>query len=388
MALSAKFADQNFKNLIAAIAAVSVFCFSLGEMYPLLSLKLEAMGTSPDMIGLNSAMSPIGIMVAGMFVSRLAHYFGPKPVALWAAGLTGLVLLAYPLFPTLAMWFVLRFIQGALVAVLFALSESWVVAFSRGRYQARVTAIYSSVIAAGFGAGAGVLGFTGIDGPLPFIIGAVVMWLAMPVIAMVKASAPNPEDSHVGVVSFFPKAPLLLLAVLVHALLDGASIGFFPVYALAFNYTAETAAFMVTALAFGNVLLQLPIGWLADHFSKRLVIIWCFAVTGVGLIILENTMQTFWVWPLLMIVGASSFGIYTVALASLGERFKGPDLVAGTAAFSAMWGAGALLGSVLVGYAIEAQGPQGLPNSLIACIAIYLVLQAFRLFQMRRARRS
>ena len=370
MAISEKFADQNFRNLIAAIAAVSVFCFSLGEMYPLLSLRLEAQGISPDLIGLNSAMSPIGIIVAGLFVSRLAHHFGPKPVALWAAGLTGVVLLAYPLLPSLAAWFVLRFLQGGLVAILFALSESWVVAFARGRYQARVTAIYSSVIAAGFGAGAGVLGFTGIDGYLPFIIGALVMWLAMPVIALVKAPASNPEDSHVGVVAFLPKAPLLLLAVLVHALLDGASIAFFPVYALAFNYSAEMAAFMVTALAFGNVFLQLPIGWLADHFPKRLVITWCFIVTGVGLVMLEWLIETIWIWPLLMIVGASSFGIYSVGLASLGERFKGPDLVAGTAAFSAMWGAGALLGSVVVGYAIQAQGPAGLPNSLIACVAI------------------
>ena len=50
----------NWRNLIAACAAVCVFSFSLGEVFPLLSLNLESRGVSPKMIGLNAAMGPVG----------------------------------------------------------------------------------------------------------------------------------------------------------------------------------------------------------------------------------------------------------------------------------------------------------------------------------------
>lgn len=379
---------MNWRNLIAASAAVCVFSFSLGEMYPLLSLKLEAMGVSPDMIGLNAAMSPIGILVAGLFISRLAHRFGAKPVALWAAGLTGLVLISYPLLDYLWAWFALRFLQGALVAVLFALSESWVIAFAHGKYRARVTAIYASVISASFGAGAGVLGITGIDGMAPFLVGACVMWLAVPVIALVDAPPSDEEQAHVGFVEFLAKAPLLLFAIAVHAVFDGAMIGFFPIYAVEHGFSVQMAALTVTALALGNFFLQLPIGWLADHMPKGRVMTGCFILCALGMLAVGPLVDTIWIWPLLPLIGAAGFGIYSVGLAMLGDRFSGRDLVAGTAAFSSMWGLGALGGSVIAGYSMEALGPEGLPLSMLLLLGSYVALQALRLFQMRRASRS
>src|SRR6185369_15951292 len=44
-----------WRNLIAAFAAVCVFSFSLGEIFPLLSLNMEQQGVSPRTIGFNAA---------------------------------------------------------------------------------------------------------------------------------------------------------------------------------------------------------------------------------------------------------------------------------------------------------------------------------------------
>ena len=51
------------RNLVAACAAITVFGFAFGMTYPLLSLILESRGVSSDMIGINSAMMPIGILL-------------------------------------------------------------------------------------------------------------------------------------------------------------------------------------------------------------------------------------------------------------------------------------------------------------------------------------
>src|SRR5262245_19999245 len=54
----------SWRNLIAACAAVCVFAFSLGEIFPLLSLSMEERGITARMIGFNTAMAPVGILVA------------------------------------------------------------------------------------------------------------------------------------------------------------------------------------------------------------------------------------------------------------------------------------------------------------------------------------
>ena len=70
----------SWRNLIAACAAVCVFAFSLGEIFPLLSLNMEADGVSARMIGFNTAMAPVGILLAGLFIPKLSHAFGAKRV--------------------------------------------------------------------------------------------------------------------------------------------------------------------------------------------------------------------------------------------------------------------------------------------------------------------
>lgn len=46
-------------GVIAAIAAMGVFCLTIGLTYPLLALILEDMGASSGLIDLNAAMGPI-----------------------------------------------------------------------------------------------------------------------------------------------------------------------------------------------------------------------------------------------------------------------------------------------------------------------------------------
>ena len=58
-------------------------------------------------------------------------------------------------------------------------------------------------------------------------------------------------------------------------------------------------------------------------------------------------------WPVLLVCGAASAGIYTVALSELGERFSGNELVAGTASFATVWGLGAIFGALLGGWAFQ-----------------------------------
>lgn len=374
----------NWRNLIAACAAVCVFAFSLGEMFPLLALSMQSRGVSPRMIGFNAAMAPVGILIAGMFIPRLSHAFGAKPVALVMAFATGAVFLLYPAFPNLAAWFLLRLAQGITVATLFALSEAWVLANAKGSLRGLLVGIYATCISATFGIGAAVVGWVGIAGYLPFAIGACVLVMTALPMSILRSEDADAGAEHVSILQFIPKAPLLLAAIFVHAIFDGGMLGFLSVFGVRSGMSIASAALLLTALSFGNVFFQIPIGWIADRTSKPGTMIACFIVGCVGLILLPLLITTPFVWPLVLVLGAAGFGIYTIGLATLGDRFRGSDLIAGTAAFSTAWGLGALVGSVACGLAMETFGPDGFPAALLIAFLAYLAIRlAARLRQIR-----
>ena len=229
---------------------------------------------------------------------------------------------------------------------------------AKGAYRGRVVGIYATSISATFGVGAAVVGWTGIHGYLPFVIGAAVLFAAILPISLVSDDASGSEDRpHVSMLSFLPKAPLLLMAICVHAMFDGGMLGFLAIYGVRHGMSDSTAALTITALSLGNVFFQIPIGWIADRTSKRSTMIGCFLIASVCLALFPLAIATNWIWPLVLVAGAAGFGIYTVGLAELGDRFSGPDLIAGTSAFSTMWGLGALIGAAICGKAMDVFGP-------------------------------
>jgi MFS family permease len=365
---------QRWQNLIAAIACVTVFGFALGQMFPLLSLIMEAEGLAPDTIGYNTSMQPVGILLAGFVVPPLVHRFGAKPVVIAAALSAAAIVLCYPFLPIFWAWFVLRLLQGTAVSTLFSVSEAWVVHFARGPYRARIVGIYASVLALSFGLGSYTVALLGTRGLLPFAVGAVVLVLATLPVLLVRDEA-MPDEGGDGAASFFtfaPKAPVLLLAVGVFAIFDAACLGFLPVYGVKMGMTEATAATTLVVLSFGNVGLQIAIGWLADKLPKRPLMAALALVTGTLVVLIPSIVASPWLWVLLLVIGATSVGIYTVALAELGERFAGRELVAGTAAMSTTWGTGALLGAVIAGQAMDRFGPDGFPYAMGLVFAVFL----------------
>ena len=153
---------QRLINLIAAIAAITVFGFALGLMFPLLSLVMEKNGMSPKVIGYNTAMQPLGILIAGFIVPLMTRRWGTKPVAIPAAILTAALILTYPFMPIFWGWFAMRFIQGFAVAILFSVSEAWVVEAATGPARSRIMAIYTGVLSLSFGLGPTLISVTGV----------------------------------------------------------------------------------------------------------------------------------------------------------------------------------------------------------------------------------
>ena len=89
---------------------------------------------------------------------------------------------------------------------------------------------------------------------------------------------------------------------------------------------------------------------------------------------------TFLFLSILFIWGAAAGGLYTMAMAELGDRFAGAELVAGNAAFAIVFGLGGLVGGPVTGMAMDLAGAGGFPWTLML---IFLATAAFAYWRRR-----
>ena len=169
------------------------------------------------------------------------------------------------------------------------------------------------------------------------------------------------------------RAPLLLFAVCAATLFDNVFISFFTIFGLRNGVELDVASRILGFGIIGNVVLFYPMGWLADHWSRRGVVILTACSTIVLSLSLIWLINTPFIWITVVLLSASAFGVYVVALTTMGDTFKGPDVVAGSAAFAAMWGVGGLVGPPIAGIAIDTFGINAMPVTLASFYVILLI---------------
>jgi len=368
------------RSLAAAIACISIYAVTTGLSLPLLSLILEARGVAGGVIGLLAAVPSVAMLLASPLIPALVARLGIRGFLLACIGVDLGLFLLLPVFDSVAAWFVIRFFMGATVAGLFVASEVWINQLASDATRGRVTGLYATVVAGGFALGPAIIPLTGIDGWTPFLVGAAcIAAAAVPVFAAGRLSPLNAGRASFGVLSFVFVAPILAGAVLLAAFKDTAEMALLPVYGVRLGMAEGRAALMVTAIGIGALLLQLPIGWLADHANRYRVLVLCAVGGALGAVLLPFAMAGGgWLWLLLLIWGGMLAGVYTVAMTIVGARFRGADLVAASSAFGLLWGAGSLLGPASAGVAMELWDPHGFAATLAAACGLFVVLAVVR----------
>ncbi len=360
------------KGIIASITAVGVFCLTTGLSYPLLALILEDMGASSGLIGLNAAMGPIGIILSAPFVPRLARKFGAWFICVTSLCSSAVLLLMLAVFRDVMIWFPIRFFLGVAISAIFIISETWINQLAMPRIRGRIIGIYNTVAAAGFALGPLTLAVIGSQGWPPFLVGITGILIALPVFVLARDHLPGFDGREdASVFSFLSLAPMLLLAVAFAALFDQVALSFLPIYGLRHGLTEATSSLALAVMIIGNVVLQIPIGWLADRISRRFLMSIMAIATMIGSLLLSLLIGgSILLWPMLFVWGAIAFGIYTIALVELGDRFSGALLLAGNGAFGMMWGIGGIFGPPVAGVAMDLIGPEGLPVilGLASCV--------------------
>jgi MFS family permease len=286
------------------------------------------------------------------------------------------------------MWFPLRAILHVALTVLFILSEFWISVSAPPHRRGFVLGIYATVLSLGFAFGPWLYAKMGSTGFLPFGVAfGLVMLAAIPVLAAFRQSPKiHAGDGPSGFLRYIWLVPTATAAVLVFGAVETGGFALFPVYGNRIGYSEADAALLLSMIGLGNVILQIPLGFLSDRIGDRRILLIACATVGLAGMLALPWFATNWTITatVLFIWGGGVAALYTVGLAHLGSRLTGRELASANAAFVFCYGFGMLIGPQAIGIAMDSFGPAGFGYALALFFALYIALTVIRIAWTRR----
>jgi MFS family permease len=378
---------QRTFSLVAIYSAVFAWGISFAGLMPLMALTLENNGESTVSIGIMGAVTPIGVILAAPFVPVITHRLGTALTIFLSTVLSVFTVALLPVFDSYGSWIVLRFVSGLVGAASWIITEAWLNAIALEHTRSRITAFYGAVMAASFAAGPFILTIIGIEGYWPFIYCAIAMVVStVPLVLIWKLAPMLNLAAGTKISGILVAMPSLLAAALVCGMVDMSLFSFLPIWGLRLGYEQDISILLLSVFVLGNVVLQLPIAWVADRTNRRVVLIGCGVICILGpaaVTVLAGDLVAMCI--VLFLWGGCAWALYTVSLAILGQRFQGGGLTAACAAFVVAYEIANIIGPPTAGYAIQLWEPHGLMVFMGIMAALFTVLISARgLFRSRK----
>ncbi len=367
---------SNRRVLIAVFSGTLGVGLIFGFQPPLIALTLARLGASNFVIGAVTAASLIAVIMAGPFYPRVIARLGCKRSIVFGIAFASIILPLMPLISSIPVWLILRFLTGGALGLTWIASEIWMNNVSSAESRGKVMGIYGTVFSIGTIGGPILLEFTGTQGWQPFIIGGLVLALTLMPLALMRSVISKSQGftSLSGLKVMLGVAPVVMVAALVAGLVESADLTLLPLYGVHAGYSEGAALLLVTVFMAGNVILQLPIGLLADRYGRRTVLAFCAAISAIGPLLLPGFLgQPLFLWPLLFIWGGTLYAFYSQGVALMGDEYSNDQLPSANTLFVMVYCFGGIIGPSAGGVAMDLSPRMGLPVILSAAALLLLL---------------
>jgi MFS family permease len=358
-----------------------------GFQPPLIALVLSRAGASSFEIGAVTAASLIAVMLLGPFYPLLIARLGLKACVSWGLGCAAVILVLMPVRQSVGFWWALRFLTGCALGSSWIASEVWLNVSSGAARRGTVMGLYGTVFSAGTMLGPAVLAVTGTAGWRPFAVGALCLALTLLPVALLREvpRVAPPVMTWRGLGGLLRAMPVVMLAAAMAGLIESAELTLLPLLSINAGFRDREALLLLTVFMAGNVVLQAPIGVLADRFGRRLMLGVCAGLSAIG----PAWLNVAWskpllLWPLLFIWGGTLYAFYSQGVALLGDGFTEKDLAAANTLFVMLYCFGGVLGPSVGGIMMDVWPTFGLQALLSGAAVLLLAALAPGIWRGRR----
>lgn len=370
----------SFAALFASVALVQLGSGSLG---PLDVLSGAAKGFSTGEIGLLGSAHFAGFLLGCMAAPRLMGQIGHSRTFAAMAAIGVISALLHPVIYNPWAWAVFRIGTGVAVAGAYTVIESWMHAKVRNANRGRVLGLYRGVDLAG-SLGAQVM--IAVLEPASYISYNIVAMLCclslLPLTLTQRKAPPVLTAPRLRPWKVITESPLGVAGVVIAGLTSASFRMVGPIFGQQNGLLAYEIGLFLAAAALGGALAQFPVGWLADKFDRRHVLVGLSAAAALVCSAFSLGGVALGGWMLYaasFAFGAAAFPLFSVSSAHAND-FSKPDSVVELNASLLLWFAiGAIVSPLVASGVMDRYGPHAL---FIYVGAAHVVLILFGLYRM------
>jgi MFS family permease len=353
-----------------------------GMFSTLLAVRTQVEGFPTTQVGFIVASYFFGLLCGGVFAGKIVARVGHIRSFAAFASLMSISALLHPLWISVGGWMLLRMLSGFCMAGLIMVTESWLNERASNHNRGRVLSFY--MITNYFAAGSGqfLLSFGDPSQFQLFSLASVIFSLALIPVLLTKARAPIPVKAvRMPLISLYRIAPLGLIGVFCAGLINASVHGLGPVFAINMGLTESSLSLFMASLIFSGLLLQWPMGRLSDRIGRGPLLVFVPLVVALASAVMTRVTDFHLMLGNVVLFGAFMFTVYSLSAATANDLIRDDQRVQVAGGLLITYGAGATIGPILAGQAMELMGPPGL-FAYFGLVSLLLAL--FAMFKRRR----
>ncbi len=364
--------------------SVTLLQLSSGGVGPLDALNGLDVGFTQSQVGVLGSAHFFGFFIGCWWAPRLMGSVGHSRAfatftAMGAIGIAAHVLATDPVF-----WALCRIASGICIAGCYTVIEAWLQAKVTNETRGRAMGSYRIAdMGASFVAQFMIGALADMETYIAYNLLTILCCASLLPLTLTKAPQPaTPAMTRLKPRIAWTASPLAVAGVLVAALSSSAFRMVSPIYGQEVGLAASQIGYFLAAFVAGGALAQYPVGWLADKYDRRWVLIGlsAAAVLSCGITVVASQMGTTAIMTTAFIFGLTTFPIYSVSAAHAHDFATSDQRVELSAALMFFYALGAIAAPYTSSALIAAYGP----SALFTFISLgHVALIIFGLSRMR-----
>ena len=369
-------------SFAALFLSVILMQLASGGLGPLDALSGLALEFTTAQIGLLGSAHFLGFFIGCWWAPRLMGSVGHSRAfaAFTAAGTISLI--AHMLVIDPWAWALMRVAMGLCIAGCYTVLEAWLQAKVTNATRGRAMGVYRLT---DMGASLVAQLLISVLEPASYVsynLLAMLCCAALLPLTLTRAEQPKtPVAPRLRPGLAIACSPLAAAGVVVAALSSATFRMIGPLYGKQVGLTTAQIAWFLAAFVLGGALAQLPVGWLADRYDRRYVLI------GLSVAAIACCVITAWLGALsaqgvmlaAFFFGITSFPIYSVAVAHANDFATADQRVELSAAMMFFYALGAIAAPLVASGLIAAFGPPAMFLMIAAGHALLVIFGIMRL---------
>ena len=370
-------------SFAALLASVVLLQLSSGGVGPLDVLSGVASGFTPTQVGTLGSAHFFGFFIGCWFAPRIMGNVGHSRAFATFAALGAIGILSHMLWVNPVAWAAMRVMSGLCIAGCYTVIEAWLQAKTDNETRGRTMGAYRIVDIGGSLAAQLMIGVLEPASYVSYNLLAILCCASLLPLALSRSEQPETDAApRLRPLKAWGLSPLGVAGVVTSGVTSASFRMVGPYYGLEVGLEADQIALFLDAFVAGGALAQYPVGWAADKWDRRTVLVVLSLLANLACVVtvLASGMGISAVFGAAIFFGLVTMPIFSVSAAHAADFAKPSEMVELSAALMFFYAVGAIASPLVTSALIGAYGP----GALFAFIAgAHVLLVAFSVVRMR-----